>query len=343
MITAAHLRHIALALCMSFSLAAHASEPTKSAIPEPSPAFWKPTTETGTMYLLGSMHVLPRGFRWLTPVIEKAMADSDVFVFVVSMSGGSIRNGLAHIAGEYRLPKGQTLREKMSAQGKKDFEEIAKELGINVKALDRFRPWVALGIISDFAEKDTDGKYALTYGVDDRVGQFSEQERKPRCYFETSEFQLKMLTRFDEGGIVEFETALKEFKNKENATSFLRISELYVTGDLDGLTKIVDGPSESKSFRKLLLDERNKNWVEQIPAMLKQRRTFFVTVGAAHMWGENSVIGLLCKKGLPTGENRLQDGRGGLSLHRAEHDGPGGGPYKGGPRQPNPGHALSNK
>ena len=297
MIAAAPLRHIVLAFCMSFPLTAFAGEAAKRPIPEPSPAFWKLKTETGTMYFLGSMHVLPVGFRWRTPVIEKAMAESDVFVFEVSMSGGSLRDGMAHIAGEYRLPKGQTLRSKMSAQGKKDFEDIARENGINVKALDRFRPWIALDIISDFSDEDGEEKFVVTYGVDDRVAQFSEEKHKPRRYFETAEFQLKMLTRFDEGGIGEFEAALREFKKKETPVSFLRMSELYVTGDLDALMKIAHGPSESKPFRKLILDERNKNWVEQIPAMLKQRRTIFVTVGAAHMWGENSVIDLLCKKG----------------------------------------------
>lgn len=153
---------------------AFAKEEAPPPIPAPSPAFWKLETGTGTMYFLGSMHVLPLGFKWRTPIIERAMEASDVFVFEVSMGGGSIRDGLAHISGDWRLPKGETLSSKLSEQGKKDLAAVTKELGINLKALDRFRPWAALKIIEEMStENHKDGVLVSEYGVDDRVAQFS--------------------------------------------------------------------------------------------------------------------------------------------------------------------------
>lgn len=293
------LRRAVLALCASFpgtlALAGEAEQPP---IPAPSPAFWKLDTDNGTMYFLGSMHVLPLGFRWRTPIIERAMEASDVFVFEVSMGGGSIRDGMAHISGDLRLPKGETLSGKLSEQGKKDLEAITKELGINLKALDRFRPWAALQIISEMAAKtQKNGILAAAYGVDQRVAQFSEQKRKPRRYFETAEFQMNMMTRIDEDGMGSFEAKLREVLKTRIALTMRRMAELYVTGQLDTLMKELNDPSESPKFQKLLLEDRNKRWVEEIPTMLKQKRTFFVTVGAAHMVGDKSVITLLCAKG----------------------------------------------
>lgn len=293
------LRRVALAFCALFpGTLAHGGEAAPPPPPAPSPAFWKLETDSGTMYFLGSMHVLPLGFRWRTPVIERAMEASDVFVFEVSMGGGSIRDGLAHISGDLRLPKGETLSSKLSEQGKKDLAAVTKELGINLKALDRFRPWAALQIISEMAAKtQKNGILAAAYGVDQRVAQFSEQNRKPRRYFETAEFQMNMMTRIDEDGMGSFEAKLREVLKISVPISMRRMAELYVTGQVETLVKELSDPSESPKFQKLLLEDRNKRWVEEIPKMLKQKRTFFVTVGAAHMVGDKSVIALLCAKG----------------------------------------------
>jgi nitroreductase len=48
--------------------------------------------------------------------------------------------------------------------------------------------------------------------------------------------------------------------------------------------------------KALLLDNRNKAWLPKIEALLQSPKTYFITVGAAHLTGKNSVIDLLCQK-----------------------------------------------
>ena len=47
--------------------------------------------------------------------------------------------------------------------------------------------------------------------------------------------------------------------------------------------------------RKLLLDDRNVRWMPQIQAMLKEKHTFFITVGAGHLTGPKGIPALLRK------------------------------------------------
>jgi uncharacterized protein YbaP (TraB family) len=47
------------------------------------PALWKVENAGATVYLFGSLHILPNTIDWTTPEIDAAMAGSDVFVFEV--------------------------------------------------------------------------------------------------------------------------------------------------------------------------------------------------------------------------------------------------------------------
>ena len=49
---------------------------------------------------------------------------------------------------------------------------------------------------------------------------------------------------------------------------------------------------------KLLLEDRNAAWVKQIVTLLDQPKTYFITVGAAHLAGPRGVPALLRAKGI---------------------------------------------
>jgi uncharacterized protein YbaP (TraB family) len=84
----------------------------------------------------------------------------------------------------------------------------------------------------------------------------------------------------------------------------------WVTGNMTALDALaLDGLNKSPETRKVLLEDRNRKWVAQIPGLLKQKRTYFVTVGAAHMAGPGSVVDLLCKQGLPVQRVDTASGR----------------------------------
>lgn len=49
--------------------------------------------------------------------------------------------------------------------------------------------------------------------------------------------------------------------------------------------------------RKAMLDDRNHAWIPQIVAMLNEKHTYFITVGAAHLVGKIGVPTLLRQRG----------------------------------------------
>ena len=74
--------------------------------------------------------------------------------------------------------------------------------------------------------------------------------------------------------------------------------DAWSTGDQKKLDKLINGDLDKfPEARKALLDDRNARWVPQIEAMLKEKHTFFITVGAGHLTGPAGVPALLRKAG----------------------------------------------
>lgn len=80
-----------------------------------------------------------------------------------------------------------------------------------------------------------------------------------------------------------------------------RLNEAYLSQNLDDVLKLMEEregnscdplPGEMES----LLDDRNKAWIEKMPAIMKDAPTFFV-VGAGHLPGANGVLNLLKQQG----------------------------------------------
>src|SRR5664279_1918013 len=49
------------------------------------PALWKIVNGKSTVYLLGSIHILPLNFSWHTEALDQAMSTADVFVFETNL------------------------------------------------------------------------------------------------------------------------------------------------------------------------------------------------------------------------------------------------------------------
>jgi uncharacterized protein YbaP (TraB family) len=75
------------------------------------------------------------------------------------------------------------------------------------------------------------------------------------------------------------------------------IQQVYVRQNVDSLFLMISEEGGTISEEQSdFLDKRNENWVPQIEAMIREKKTF-IAVGAGHLGGPNGVIRLLEKKG----------------------------------------------
>ena len=267
------------------------AEPAKIA----DPTVWHVKGPAGDVYLLGSVHLLPPEVNWLSPKVAAAITASDVFVFEVPLDAQSATSIQALVAEKGILPEGQTLRELLHPAYRKEYDTAVLASGINPSVLAHERPWLA-GLQMMLAQV-TRLKFDPSNGPDTVLTHQAEQSHKAVRYLETMEDQLAVLVPSDsELDRDEFEADLGELKDVQQ--DIQPVVDAWSAGDQKKLDELINGDLDKfPAMRKMLLDDRNARWLPQIEAMLTERHTFLITVGAGHLMGPKGIPALLRNAG----------------------------------------------
>jgi len=273
------------------------------------PALWQVADEDTTIYLFGTIHILPEGLDWLNPTVEQALDSSDQFVSEIDTSlipdydptsGTPPPPEIMAIAQMQmslaQLTTGGTLRDLMDDADRAEYEAAMTSLGLPVAAFDGFEPWFAAMSMTQIA--------IMRAGLDtsDGVERVLDQhvEGKDRTAFETVEQQLgffdslpieSQLAFLDEGAEGLAEDGVME-------ETFQQMVGEWMAGDPAGLAAVINDAMDDPILYDTLLTQRNANWAEWIHARLDQPGKVFIAVGAGHLAGESSVQDLLTERGI---------------------------------------------
>ena len=282
---------LALAL---LSAPAFAEQPVVAQI-KAHPALWIVHGEKGTAYLFGSIHLLPPNIVWHTPQIDAAIGKTDVFVFEAPTDDAAKASIQGFIQKNGVLPADQSLPSLLNADMRADYRAALDLTGVAPETLVNKRPWLAGLMLSVSSMKREN--YSPDSGVDQRVVTIARANKKPLQYFETLEQQAEMMLPPDpQLELEEFGLTLKDVLNaKENIGQLV---DAWSRGDVAELYRLTHADLvKSPGAEKVLFIDRNTKWVAQLQSMLRQPKTYFVTVGAGHLAGPHSVPTMLRAKG----------------------------------------------
>ena len=118
--------------------------------------------------------------------------------------------------------------------------------------------------------------------------------------FETLKYQTNVLNN----GTMErqVELLMCTIENPESTAKQLsQVIDAYYSQDLDAIEEAMNMESTescnpTQEEIDVLINDRNKNWIKQMPAMMQDKSTLFV-VGAGHLYGEKGLISLLRAEG----------------------------------------------
>lgn len=93
------------------------------------------------------------------------------------------------------------------------------------------------------------------------------------------------------------ELLMDQVKQKDKVgQDLLHMTTIYKKSDFEAIMKIMYGGSFTKTEAEVILDNRNLNWMKQLPALMQQS-SVFVAVGALHLSGTNGLVQLLRNDG----------------------------------------------
>lgn len=275
-------------LCLGLCAAAQAEPPM--------PLLWKAQSDAGTVYLLGSFHLLTAEDYPLAPSVEAAYADAEALLFEVDPAVMTSPATAATMQSMARFSDGKTLREVISDETE---AKLAKFLGSEaaVAASDPFEPWY-LGMNLAVMAMVNAG-LDPSRGVDQHFMQRAKSDGKPATGLETIEEQLGAL---DGAPLSEQEVMLNEalVPLPEIRKDIEEMHAIWRAGDAAGIERVTDEQMAEKTPRmfEMLNRDRNQRWLPKVEALLASEDDHLVIVGALHLVGEDGLVHQLGKRGI---------------------------------------------
>ena len=257
---------------------------------------YKIQSDTNTVYLLGSIHVLAEEYYPLTRSFSYAYYNSQKVVFEIDPEILFSPETAKKNEKYYTFQNGKTLKSVLSPGTYKLLKKKLKPLGLDMAQINKLKPWVVyLNMSGKF---DSSIEFRPDLGIENYFYRKAKDAGKPTAGLETAQDQINV---FDTLPMKIQEAMLKETltmtDSKKREQAFLHMVKSWHQGSLEGLEELVESMKTYPLFYEKLLVERNKNWVPQIEKFLTEEKNVLVIVGAAHLAGEDGLLALLKEKG----------------------------------------------
>ncbi len=258
------------------------------------PAMWKISDDDSAIWLFGSVHLLPTWTEWRTVHLDKVISKADRIYFETDI-GAEAQMSIAEMSYELGFATdGRLLSDKIGPELTEMLREKANEYNLPMPLLLTMEPWMAattisMGVVAAIG-------YDPQHGVEKVLGDELPAERKG--FLETPEQQLGFLAGGDETEQVAMLRATLEGID-DISGGIDDLLNAWLGGEPELLGEIFDEQMDGYGVGMIerLIDVRNKNWVDQIEAMLERNETALLIVGAAHLAGDVSVVKLLEERG----------------------------------------------
>lgn len=267
----------------------------QAAPPAARPALWKVSDPDTTIYLFGTIHLLPAKYQWQTPKFNDAIAKSDELVvetiidlehpqsFQAELMRLGYTQGLPKIADRVPPAKRPLLRKAIAASG------------IPESSYSLMETW--------FAAFQLLGVQFRAMGLESQEGpeQALKEEftaaKKPIGQLETNAEQLGYFDTLSEKAQRELlEGSIEDPGN--TAKEFHGMLAAWARGDVPRIAQTFNRDlSSSPEVARSLIARRNANWSRWIGQRLNQPGSVMIAVGAGHLAGKGSVVDLLKRDG----------------------------------------------
>jgi uncharacterized protein len=273
-----------LALSLLGCLSAHAASPV-----------WAVRGAHNTVYLAGSIHMLPAEDAQLPPGFARAFADSSKLVMELDLGKFDALEAMSWMMDRGALPPGKTLRGVLGEQRYGRISSAAAALGLSMQGFELQAPWIVGIEITDAAY--THAGFDPEQGVEEQLLRRAQSEGRATAGLETFEEEMSGLVNLSaEDQLRMLDQTLDDLKDLK--AEMREVLEAWRHGDTKQLATLLSEEYDSfPSLYKPLVTDRNQRWLPQVQSLLKEEHNSLVVVGALHLVGKGGLLELLQQHG----------------------------------------------
>jgi uncharacterized protein YbaP (TraB family) len=258
------------------------------------PALWSVNGRENTVYIYGSVHVLPQGGFAIDGKLAEAWKDAEKVCLEIDSDAVS----------EQEMQR-VTLARAMDPEGRDLFALLGPDLDRARAAATgagvQLEPMVAGMMISVMALQQHG--FDIEHGVENIIEAAADTDRKPVCAFETADEQLAL---FDDMPIEQQRKFLIQAIDEvsEAKSDMDKMLAAWRAGDEAAMARLMDEDFEGyPDLAEKLIYARNERWADQVAELLNGTDDVLVVVGTGHLAGDRGLPALLRKRGLKVTKN----------------------------------------
>jgi hypothetical protein len=241
------------------------------------PALWEIADGDTTIYLFGTIHLLPENVQWQTTKFDQAVQGSQQLVvetIVDQKDPSKIMAAMSSLA--FNTPNIPPLMSRVPAAKRPALAAAIKKSGYPPQAFDKLK--------SD-------------EGVEAKLRDTFTTNGKPVGELETNIEQFGFFDRLPEKAQEDLlEGALDDSKSADE--EFSGMLKAWAKGDVQGIARTFDRDlAGSPELEQALIHQRNANWSRWIEQRMGQPGVVMIAVGAGHLAGRESVVAMLKRDG----------------------------------------------
>ena len=297
----------------------------------PQPALWLLEDADTKIYLFGTVHILPRGFRWRSPRFDAVARSADELV--MEIAGFNDAETRTAVLTQMRLGKTAPILWRISPDRREALQAMVDDLGLQTEQLDSLQTWAAAVVLmgveimrgisaaDEPAASRREGRAAEAAQEQNVENEEEAAEPTPTPQVVGVEGPLEAEFRASHRPVSGVETAAQQMGffgalSFADQRAFLDaivdahssgegLERLRETGDIGqnawvrgnvqamaAMTEELRGP-----LYDVLLRRRNAAWTDWLIHRLDRPGTLLFAVGAAHLAGPDSVRAMLAARG----------------------------------------------
>lgn len=254
---------------------------------------WRVSSQSSSVYLLGSIHAMKEESYPLPASMEAAYDAVNTVVFEVNLD--EMNTAAAKMLAAGSLADGQRLETLVGPVIWADFRSHLDAKGFPAEMFQVMKPWMAA--LNLTVLEMMGAGYLPAKGLDSYFSRRAGKDGKDRVPLETVDFQVSLFADLTPEQSLSFlEYTLVDLKSM--IVELDELSAHWRAGEVEPVEKLLlDGFEEFPTVFKKMVSDRNQEWMVPIEMLLAGTTDALVVVGGLHLVGEKGLINELKSRG----------------------------------------------
>lgn len=264
---------------------------------EPRPALWKISDADTIIYLFGTTHALPAGFRWQSAPLRHAIEAADELVIESLESPASAqRTDEAIDTAINPVIENRPILDRVSAGKRQALLRAIARTDFPPQFYDAMPSWMA-SLVLAVEDMAKDGNKA-SEGVEAALIARFKQRGRPISALEDGGAILRQMAKLSDAAQIRMLEGTLDDIEQTVPDQAASADMAWARGDTRLIETAFTPEKLGSELYDLLILKRNRAWAQWLTRRLEQPGTILFAVGAGHLAGPDSLQRLLTAQGL---------------------------------------------